>query len=47
MAQGSELYNNSYAQMVRDEGEERAVQTVANAAMRIAENGEIIRDFAA
>ncbi len=47
MEQGSELYNNSYAQMVRDQGEERASQSVAGAAARIAANGEIIRDFAA
>ncbi len=47
MAQGSELYNNSFAQMVRDQGEEAATHAVSLAATRIAENGEIIRDFAA
>lgn len=47
MSQGSELYNNSFAQMVRDQGEERATQVVSNAATRIAANGEIIRDFEA
>jgi len=47
MAQGSELYNNSFAQMVRDRGEEAATEEISRAATRIAANGEIIRDFAA
>lgn len=47
MQQGSELYNNSFAQMVRDRGEEAATEEIARAATRIAANGEIIRDFAA
>lgn len=47
MNQGSELYNNSFAQMVRERGEDAATQEIARATTRIAENGEIIRDFAA
>ena len=47
MEQGSELYNNSFAQMVRDRGEAAATEEIARAATRIAANGEIIRDFAA
>ncbi len=47
MAQGSELYNNSFAQLVRERGEEAATEEIARATTRIAANGEIIRDFAA
>lgn len=47
MAQGSELYNNSFAQMVRERGEAAATEEISRAATRIAANGEIIRDFAA
>lgn len=47
MSQGSELYNNSFAQMVRDRGEDAATAEISRAATRIAANGEIIRDFAA
>ena len=45
MGQGSELYNNSYAQMVSTQGEEAADAHLRQAATRIAENGEIIRNF--
>lgn len=41
----SELYNNSYAQAVRDNGEAAADAALRQATTRIAENGEIIRDF--
>ena len=47
MQEGSELYNNSFAQMVRDQGEEQAEATISQCVTRIAENGEIIRSFAA
>ena len=45
MREGSELYNNSYAQAVRDNGEAAADAALRQATTRIAENGEIIRDF--
>lgn len=45
MNEGSELYNNSYAQAVRDSGEAAADAALRQATTRIAENGEIIRDF--
>lgn len=45
MNEGSELYNNSYAQAVRTNGEEAADAALRQATTRIAENGEIIRDF--
>lgn len=45
--QNSQLYNNTYAQNYRANGEAYADAAVRNAATRIAENGEIIRDFAA
>jgi len=45
MNEGSDLYNNSYAQVVRDNGEEAADAILRQATTRIAENGEIIRDF--
>lgn len=45
MQEGSQLYNNSFAQMVRDQGEERAEAYMSQCVTRIAENGEIIRDF--
>ena len=47
MSQGSELYNNSFAQLVQSQGEDRATETISHFATRIAANGEIIRDFAA
>lgn len=47
MGQGSELYNNSYAQMVSTQGEAAADAMLRQCTTRIAENGEIIRDFAA
>lgn len=47
MGQGSELYNNSYAQMVSTQGEAAADAMLRQYTTRIAENGEIIRDFAA
>lgn len=45
MQEGSQLYNNSFAQMVHDQGEERAEAYMSQCVTRIAENGEIIRDF--
>lgn len=45
MDEGSQLYNNSYAQAVRDNGEQVADAALRQATTRIAENGEIIRDF--
>lgn len=45
MQKGSQLYNNSFAQMVRDQGEEKAEAYMSQCVTRIAENGEIIRDF--
>lgn len=47
MNEGSELYNNSYARMVQEQGEEKAEAFVSGCTTRIAENGEIIRSFAA
>ena len=47
MGEGSELYNNSYAQMVSTQGEAAADAMLRQYTTRIAENGEIIRDFAA
>lgn len=45
MHEGSELYNNTYAQAVRTNGEAAADAALRQATTRIAENGEIIRDF--
>ena len=45
MSEGSELYNNSYAQAVRDRGEAAADAELRQATTTIAENGEIIRSF--
>lgn len=45
MSEGSELYNNSYAQAVRDRGEVAADAELRKATTMIAENGEIIRSF--
>ena len=45
MQEGSQLYNNSFAQMVRDQGEEQAEAYMSQCVTRIAENGEIIRSF--
>lgn len=45
MKEGSQLYSNSYAQAVRDSGEQAADAALRQATTRIAENGEIIRDF--
>ena len=45
MREGSQLYNNSYAQAVRDNGEEAADAMLREATTSIAENGEIIRSF--
>lgn len=47
MKEGSELYNNSFAQMVQEQGEEQAERTASGWITTIAENGEIIRSFAA
>lgn len=46
IGQGSELYNNSYAQMVNSQGEAAADAMLRQCTTRIAENGEIIREFA-
>lgn len=47
MKEGSELYNNSFAQMVQEQGEEQAERAASGWVATIAENGEIIRSFAA
>ena len=47
MSEGSALYNNSYAQVVRNNGEEAADAMLRQATTMIAENGEIIRNFPA
>lgn len=47
MREGGALHNNTYAQAVRDQGEAAADAALRRATTRIAENGEIIRDFAA
>ncbi len=47
MKEGSELYNNSYARMVQEQGEDKAEAYVSKCTTQIAENGEIIRSFAA
>ena len=47
MGEGSELYNNSYAQTLRSHGEEAADEMLRHCTTTIAENGEIIRSFAA
>ena len=47
LKQQSELADNSYAQMVRDQGEEQAEAHLRGCVASINENGEIIRDFAA
>ena len=44
--EGSALFNNSYARTLKDEGEEKADQMLRHATTIIAENGEIIRNFA-
>lgn len=45
MNEGSELYNNTYAQSVRDDGENVADEALRQATTMINEHGEIIRDF--
>lgn len=45
MNEGSELYNNSYAQSVRTNGETAADEALRQATTMINEHGEIIRDF--
>jgi len=45
MKEGSQLHNNAYAQAVHDSGEQAADAALRQATTRIAENGEIIRDF--
>lgn len=47
MAEGSALYDNSYAKVVRDKGEAAADEMLRQATTTITENGEIIRSFAA
>ena len=45
MSEGSELYNNAYAQEVARNGEQAADAHLRQMTTRIAENGEIIREF--
>lgn len=47
MHEGSQLYNNSYAQSVATNGEAAADAHLRQCVTTIAENGEIIRSFAA
>lgn len=47
MNENSELFNNSYAQQVRANGEQAADAALRSSATIIAANGEIVRDFAA
>ena len=47
MEEDSELYNNSFAQAVRTQGEERATASMMQTMFDINERGEIIRGFAA
>lgn len=46
MTEDSQLYNNSYAQSVMNNGEEAAAASVRAAAVSFNEHGEIIRNFA-
>lgn len=46
MTEDSQLYNNSYAQSVMNNGEETAAASVRAAAVSFNEHGEIIRNFA-
>lgn len=43
--QGSELYNNTYAQAVLNKGEKEAQAELRQSVVTISENGEIIRSF--
>lgn len=47
LKQQSDLADNSYAQMIRTQGEEQAEAHIRSCVASINENGEIIRDFAA
>ena len=47
MAEGGELYNNSYARNVAQNGEEAAENTIREYVTSINENGEIIRAYSA
>lgn len=47
MHENSELFNNSYAQQVRNNGEQAADAALRQSATVIAANGEIVRNFAA
>lgn len=47
MSEGSELYNNTFARRVLDNGEIVAIRELNDAATQISETGEIIRNFAA
>ena len=47
MHEGSQLYNNSYAHAVATSGEAAADAQLRRCVTTIAENGEIIRSFAA
>ena len=47
LAQESNLADNSFAQMVREQGEEQAEATLRGVTATINEHGEIIRSFAA
>ena len=44
-AQGSELYNNTYARAVLDKGEQTAQAELRQSVVTISANGEIIRNF--
>lgn len=47
MEQDSALYNNSFAQAVREQGESQATANLRNSVISINEHGEIIRSLAA
>ena len=47
MQQDSTLYNNSFAQMVQQQGEQQATANLRNEMFEINARGEIIRNFAA
>ena len=47
MQEGGELYNNNIARMMLEQGEDQTEAYMRECVTRIAENGEIIREFAA
>ena len=47
LAQESKLADNSFAQMVREQGEDKAEAVIRGCTASINEHGEIIRSFAA